>query len=210
MPSGVFLARCVLCQMSGRAAARCCWCRFPLDTLCVSVSHCLCTWLRTTSAVWGEQMSEYSEGSCSKQTAGRRALSGRHWACLWPTITGVFWGVCLAQLAPLCPYQQRSACWVNVRGSQWERAVWPQPDNTGARNSKTVIHQTCSYTNKCILRLCETVSLDGYVLVLGHGPVISSQAGTANTWMLPTASWPLALVFVVCSSATFKSCSSSS
>lgn len=36
-----------------RQATWCCWCRFPLDTPCVSVNGSVFTRLSTTSAVWG-------------------------------------------------------------------------------------------------------------------------------------------------------------
>lgn len=116
MPSVVFLARCVSCQMSGRVGAWCCWCSFPLDTLCMSVSHCLCTWLSTTSAVRGEQMSEYIKVPCSKQSAGQGTVGSslslpvadHHW-CFLPCV----WHSWLQSAL----ISSDSACWINGRGS---------------------------------------------------------------------------------------------
>lgn len=62
--------------------------------------HGVFLYVRLITAVMGEQMSEYIEGPCTKQSFAKYCWAATERLCL--TNTGIF---CLAQLSPVCPYR---------------------------------------------------------------------------------------------------------
>lgn len=85
MPGVVFLAHCVLCQMSWRPALWCRRRRFPLLTVCMSVNVSVRIWLRTTSAVWGGANEWVHLRALLNVACG--ALLG----CYWASVAGHQW-----------------------------------------------------------------------------------------------------------------------